>query len=94
MAYQNTHTPLQVPEHYRLPFTPPSNNSDKSMIYGMVACMDESVRNITAALTDAGMMDTTLLVWSTDNGGHLGNSQNNYPLRYLASTTIVAQACL
>eukprot|EP01046_Picozoa_sp_COSAG06_P115804 COSAG06_NODE_62744_length_264_cov_0.630303_1_plen_30_part_01 len=30
MAYQNTHTPLQVPEHYRLAFTPPSNHSDKS----------------------------------------------------------------
>ena len=81
MAYQNTHTPLQVPEHYRLPFTPPTNHSDKSMIFGMVACMDESVHNITAALQERGMFDSTLLVWSTDNGGHLGNSQNNYPLR-------------
>jgi arylsulfatase A-like enzyme len=81
MAFENTHTPLQVPEHYRLPFTPPSNNTDKSMIFGMVACMDESVKNITDALTEQGMMETTLLVWSTDNGGHLGNSQNNYPLR-------------
>lgn len=81
IAFQNTHTPLQVPEHYRPAFTPPSNNSDKSMIFGMVACMDESVRNITEALTERGMFANTLLVWSTDNGGHLGNSQNNFPLR-------------
>eukprot|EP01047_Picozoa_sp_COSAG01_P059984 COSAG01_NODE_7285_length_3271_cov_3.212484_1_plen_327_part_00 len=81
MAYQNTHTPLQVPEQYRLAFTPPSNNSDKSMIFGMVACMDESVKNITQALVKRDMYERSLLVWSTDNGGHLGNSQNNYPLR-------------
>lgn len=81
MAYQNTHTPLQVPEHYRPAFAPPHNTSDKSMIFGMVACMDESVRNITTALADRGMFERTLLVWSTDNGGHLGNGQNNYPLR-------------
>ena len=80
-AVQNTHTPLQVPEHYRLAWTPPSNNSDKSMIFGMVHCMDEAVKNITTALEQKGMMAKTLLVWSTDNGGHLGNSQNNYPLR-------------
>ena len=81
MAFQNTHTPLQVPEHYRPAFVPPVNNSDVSMIYGMVACMDESVKNITTALSERGMFKHTLLVWSTDNGGHLGNSQNNYPLR-------------
>ena len=70
-----------MPEHYRLAWTPPSNNSDKSMIFGMVHCMDEAVKNITTALEQKGMMAKTLLVWSTDNGGHLGNSQNNFPLR-------------
>ena len=43
--------------------------------------MDHSVLNITTALKERGMFEHTLLVWSTDNGGHLGNSQNNYPLR-------------
>jgi len=81
MAFQNTHTPLQVPERYRPAFTPPSNNTDKSMIFGMVHCMDESVHNITTALIERDMYKRTLIVWSTDNGGHLGNSQNNYPLR-------------
>ena len=51
------------------------------MIFGMVACMDEAVKNVTTALTERNMFKTSLIVWSTDNGGHLGNSQNNYPLR-------------
>ena len=51
--------------------------------HAMIAFMDESVGNITAALTQRGMWNRTLLVWSADNGGavHLGGGANAYPLR-------------
>ena len=36
---------------------------------GMASAVDESVSNITAALKGSGLWRTTLVVWSSDNGG-------------------------
>ena len=48
----------------------------------MVALMDEVVGNVTAALNRTGMWATTLLLWSSDNGGavHLGGGANVWPV--------------
>lgn len=45
--------------------------------------MDTIVGNITTALKAKRMWSSTLLVWSSDNGGavHLGGGANAYPLR-------------
>lgn len=59
---------------------------------GMVAVLDESVGNVTAALKAAGMWEDTLFIFSTDNGGPTGTTvpppqakhlkqASNYPLR-------------
>ncbi len=51
----------------------------------MVRALDEGVANVTAALRARGMLEDTLIVFSTDNGGPAdefnGNMASNWPLR-------------
>ena len=42
---------------------------------GMIACADEATRNITEALQRRDMWKDTLMVWSSDNGGKLGDME-------------------
>lgn len=52
----------------------------------MLSALDDSVGNITKALFNRGMLNNTIIVFSTDNGGPANgfdmNDANNWPLRY------------
>ena len=56
-----------------------------SYIIGMVAALDESVLNISIALSDKGFMKNTIIIFTTNSGGAVGgmnlNSASNFPLR-------------
>lgn len=51
----------------------------------MVAALDDAVGNVTAALDAKGLLDNTLIIFSTDNGGPASgfdmNHACNWPLR-------------
>jgi len=79
MPYQNTHSPYEAPLQY-LNASITTTASKRSM-FGMIACLDESVGNVTSALKAAGLWANTLLVFSADNGGEISAAGNNYPLR-------------
>jgi arylsulfatase A-like enzyme len=75
------HTPLQakadVVEHYKAkPKTEQSNPTYAAMVQGM----DEAVGAITAALDELKLANNTLVVFTSDNGGLIGPT-NNAPLR-------------
>jgi hypothetical protein len=60
------------------------DDPDRRANHAIVAFMDEAVGNVTRALRANGdMWASTLLVWSSDNGGavHLGGGANSFPLR-------------
>ncbi len=80
LPFNAVHTPLQVPESYTAPY---GNLTDKRKTYaGMLAAMDEAIGQVVAALEEQHMIDNTLIVFSSDNGGaQPGILADNSPLR-------------
>ena len=82
---QAVHEPLEAPESAIQPYEniiphTTSAGSGRLKKAGMVSVMDQAVGNITNALKDTGMWDSTVFIFSTDNGGPI-TASNNYPLR-------------
>ncbi len=85
-AWQNTHSPLEVPDIYlnKSMDLEPKGAATRQTYFGMVACMDECVANVTLAHKAAGGQEAwanTLVVFSADNGGETAGGGNNWPWR-------------
>ena len=52
----------------------------------MVSALDDGVGHVVQALQERGMLENSIIVFTTDNGGPSngfdGNAASNYPLRY------------
>ncbi|XP_050412432.1 arylsulfatase B [Patella vulgata] len=80
LPYQNVHYPIQVPEKYSNMY-PHVFNEGRKKFSGMVSALDEAFGNITNALFNKGMLDNTLILFTTDNGAEVFMYGDNYPLR-------------
>ena len=66
LLFPAIHSPDEVPTSYSdaflksIPNTKDGIGKHRRTVAGMVACLDEAVGNVTAALTSAGMMDDTV----------------------------------
>ncbi|KAJ8022134.1 Arylsulfatase B [Holothuria leucospilota] len=80
LPFQAVHSPLQVPQKYK-DLYPNITDKARQTYLGMVSCMDEGIGNITQHLTDEGLWNETLIIFSTDNGGQILDGGNNWPLR-------------
>ena len=80
------HAPQEVPSRFSSLYDPSTYSDDYAIMNGMAAAADEVLGNVTAALQVKRMWNTTLLVYTSDNGGPAGelssgHSGNNFPLR-------------
>ncbi|XP_035668236.1 arylsulfatase B-like [Branchiostoma floridae] len=80
LPFQNVHEPLEVPERFENIYMNVQNENRRKLL-GMVSALDEAVGNVTMAMKNAGLWDNTLVIFTTDNGGWIIASGNNYPLR-------------
>ncbi|XP_060560509.1 arylsulfatase B-like [Ruditapes philippinarum] len=80
LPFQSVHIPIEVPKRFEDMYQHIAND-DRRKYSGMVSAMDEAIGNVTQALTDKGMIDDTLFIFTADNGGWPGHGGNNYPLR-------------
>jgi len=80
LPFNAVHAPHQVPDEYLKPYAHLA--STRRIYAGMVAAMDEAVGQVVAALTEKGLLDNTLIIFSSDNGGPApGKVTDNGPLR-------------
>jgi arylsulfatase A-like enzyme len=62
------HDPLEVPDSYVAPFRGKKLGESTEKVYGMVANLDENVRNLINTLEKLYLLDDTILIFMTDNG--------------------------
>jgi arylsulfatase I/J len=62
------HSPLCVPAPYLQKFSFILDNEDRKYVAAMVNYLDDVVGRIEDTLREASLWDSTLLVWSSDNG--------------------------
>jgi arylsulfatase A-like enzyme len=80
VPFNAVHTPLQVPDQYLAPYR--NLKGERRTYAGMVAAMDEAIGQIIDALKQKGILDNTLILFSSDNGGpDPGHLTDNTPLR-------------
>ena len=87
---QAVHSPMEVPLRYiqgECENLVGATYPTRAIYCGMVRAMDESVKNITQTYRELGILDDTLIVLSSDNGGEPGAGGSNYPLRGIKATT-------
>ena len=67
LPFNGVHSPFQVPDSYLNPYGALKGNRQK--LAGMLAAVDEAIGKIEESLKKAGMLENTLIVFSSDNGG-------------------------
>jgi arylsulfatase A-like enzyme len=77
VPFNGVHSPHQVPESYLEPY--PALTGSRQKLAGMLAAIDEAVGKIQNSLSKSGILENTLLVFSSDNGGP--RPGDNTPLR-------------
>jgi arylsulfatase A-like enzyme len=77
VPFNGVHSPFQAPDSYLKPYAHLKGNRQK--LAGMLAAVDEAIGQIETALKQAGRLENTLIVFSSDNGGPPPG--DNTPLR-------------
>lgn len=86
LPYQSVHGPLEAPQKYIDMYKESISDMDRRTYAGMVTALDVAVGEVEQMYKDHGLWDSTVLIFTTDNGGPLG-SANNFPLRGHKATT-------
>ncbi|XP_065888129.1 arylsulfatase B-like [Dysidea avara] len=88
-AYQSVHTPLEVPQSYiDDPACRPIPYDNRRIFCGMLRAADEGIANITMRLQEQNLLDDTIIIFTTDNGGQTAYGSSNWPLRGNKATVL------
>ncbi len=80
VSYNAVHSPYQVPDSYKEQYAKLSKQ--RQTMAALVSSVDESIGRIVDALKSKGVLDNTLILFSSDNGGVFpGKFTDNTPLR-------------
>jgi arylsulfatase A-like enzyme len=82
LTHYAVHTPIQPRRDLAAKYRAKSAgiHQDDPKYAAMVECVDESVGRVLACLNELKLTDDTIVVFSSDNGGHMG-ATSNHPLR-------------
>jgi arylsulfatase A-like enzyme len=80
VPFNAPHAPLEAPQEYLDRYSS-IQKPQRQKYAAMVACEDDQIGRIVAALEKKGIAQNTLIVFSSDNGGPLQQGATNGPLR-------------
>lgn len=83
LAYNAPHFPVQPPEEYlaKVKSRNPGLPEKRAKLIALIEHMDYGIGQVIKALKETGQYDNTLILFTSDNGGHLPDMANNGKLR-------------
>ncbi len=83
LAYNAPHFPIEPPDSWlaKVKARAPHLDEKRTTNVAFVEHLDHAIGRILAALTEMGLSENTVVVFSADNGGSLPHAQNNNPWR-------------
>lgn len=83
LAYNAPHFPVQPPQKWlhRVKKREKGIDDTRAKLVAFIEHMDDGIGKVINALKESGQYDNTLIIFSSDNGGHLPSKANNGPLR-------------
>ncbi|MEQ8808309.1 MAG: sulfatase-like hydrolase/transferase [Imperialibacter sp.] len=83
LAYNAPHFPVQPPADWleRVKKREPNITDTRASLVAFIEHLDDGIGKVIQALKESGQYDNTLIIFSSDNGGHLPSEANNGPLR-------------
>jgi len=83
LAYNAPHFPVQPPEDWLKKVEAREKGIDetRAKLVAFIEHMDDGIGKVITALKESGQYESTLIIFSSDNGGHLPSKANNGPLR-------------
>jgi arylsulfatase A-like enzyme len=83
LAYNAPHFPVQPPQEWldKVKKREKGIDDTRAELVAFIEHMDDGIGKVIQALKASGQYDNTLIIFSSDNGGHLPSKANNGPLR-------------
>ncbi len=83
LAYNAPHTPIQPPTDWlkRVRARAPDMPEKRAKLVALIEHMDDGIGQVLKELKDTGLEESTLVVFTSDNGGQLNAGANNGSLR-------------
>jgi arylsulfatase A-like enzyme len=83
LSYNAPHFPVQPPEAYieRVKKREPGISETRAKLVAFIEQTDDAIGKVISALKESGQYNNTLIIFTSDNGGHLPTGANNGPLR-------------
>lgn len=82
VPFNGVHSPFQAPEEYLKRY--PQLTGNRQKLAGMLSAVDDAIGKIMQSLKKQGMLENTLIIFSSDNGGPTPG--DNTPLRDFKAT--------
>ncbi len=83
LAYNAPHFPVQPPKDWleKVKAREPGIDNTRAKLVAFIEHMDDGMGKVVQALKDTGQYDNTLIIFTSDNGGHAGSKANVGPYR-------------
>ena len=89
LAYNAPHFPIEPPAEWlaKVKARAPQLDEKRATNVAFVEHLDDRIERVLAVLTETGLDENTVVVFSADNGGSVPHAQNNDPWRWTACRT-------